>query len=59
MKASGTTPLQPIVPDGRGGLHCCFDIARLDEFPFFLRVMGPNAGQAIGLQLDLNLQMIC
>ncbi len=39
-------------------LHCRFHIAGLDEFPFLLRVMRPHAGQAIGLQLNLDLQMI-
>jgi hypothetical protein len=35
--------LQSIITNGSGGLHCCFHIAGLDEFPFLLRVMRPHA----------------
>lgn len=42
--------LHPIITNGSGGLHCCFHIAGLDEFPFLLRVIRPHAGQTISLQ---------
>src|SRR4029077_18893209 len=44
--------LQTVIADGGRGLQRSFHVARLDEFPFRLRVIGPNAGKAVGLQLD-------
>src|SRR6202521_1671321 len=50
--------LQAIIADRRGGLQCGFNVAGLDQIPFLLRLVGPYAGQAVGLQRDLGLQMI-
>src|SRR5947199_1553696 len=51
-------PLQAIVADRGRGLERSFDVALLDEFPALLRTIGPEPGETIGLQLDLNLQVI-
>src|SRR5262245_291685 len=48
-------PLQPVVADRRGGLERGFDVAGLDELPALLRAVGPDAGETIRLQLDLDL----
>ena len=50
--------LQAIVSDGGCGLHRGFDVTRLDEAPFLLRVVSPYAGKAIGLQLDAHLKPV-
>src|SRR5262249_8846328 len=42
-------PLQPVVADGRCGLHRRLHVARFDEVPRFLRVVRPHAGKAVGL----------
>ena len=51
-------PLQPIIADRGSRLHRRFDVTRLDKLPLLLRVVRPYAGQTIGLQLDLHLQVI-
>src|SRR5262245_26319156 len=51
-------PLQPVITDGRGGLQSGLDVAGLDEVPSLLRVMRPYAGEAIGLQLDADLDAV-
>src|SRR5262245_11282441 len=50
--------LQAIVANSGGGLHSCLDVARLDEPPLFLRVVSPDSGQAVRLQLHVNLELI-
>src|SRR6266581_1502133 len=50
--------LQPVVADCRRGFQRLVDVARLDQLPALLRAIGPNAGEAIGLQLDAHLQLI-
>src|SRR5215467_1550990 len=50
--------LQAIIADGGGRLHGGLDVAGLEEAPFLLRVVCPYAGQAVGLQLDANLELI-
>src|SRR5271166_4002407 len=50
--------LQLVVADGRGRLQRCLDIARLDHFPALVGAMRPDAREAVGLQLDLDLQVI-
>src|SRR6516225_8063151 len=41
--------LQPIVPDGGGGLQRLIDVARVKEAVLLLGVIRPYAGKAIGL----------
>src|SRR5262245_14212677 len=41
--------LQPVVADGRCGLHRRLHVARFDEVPGVLRMMRPHAAKAIGL----------
>src|SRR5205085_9895495 len=51
--------LQRIVADRSRRGQCRFDVARLDEARTFLFLaVDPDAGQAIGLQLDLDLQRV-
>ena len=47
-----------IVADGRRRLHGRLHIAGLDEAPLLLRVVCPNPGKAVGLQLDAHLKLI-
>src|SRR5712691_5029593 len=51
-------PLQAVVADGGRGLERSFDVALLDQIPALLRTLGPDSGKTIGLQLDLDLQVI-
>src|SRR6266849_3512857 len=51
-------PLQAVVADGGRGLERSFDVALLDQIPALLRTLGPDPGETIGLQLDLDLQVI-
>ena len=51
-------PLQSIITDGCRCLNSQLDIAGLNDAPLFFRVVRPNACQAIGLQLDANLELI-
>src|SRR5262245_45714111 len=53
-----TAPLQAIVSDGGRRLHGRLDVAGLDHPPLFLRVVRPDPGGAIGLQLDPYLQLV-
>ena len=53
-----TAPLKAIVADGRRGLHRGLYVTGFDETPLLLGVMGPHARQAIGLQLDPDLELI-
>src|SRR5262249_29826192 len=50
--------LQSIVADGSRRLHGGLNIAGLDEPPLLLRVVRPNPGKAVGLQLDPHLKLI-
>src|ERR1043165_1809175 len=50
--------LQPIVADRRRGLHRRLDVARLDQVPLLVGFGGPDAGEAVGLQLDAHLQAV-
>src|SRR6186997_1964432 len=45
------SPLQAIIADRRRRLHGRLDVPWLDQPPLFLRVVRPNAREAIGLQL--------
>ena len=58
--------LQPVVADRLCGRERPFDVPLLEDPPFLVRVGGPDAGEAIGLQLDpyrkrvgLGLAMFC
>ena len=51
-------PLQSIVPNRGSGLHRCFNVSRLDKLPFLLGAVRPDAGEAVGLELDPDLQTI-
>src|ERR1700730_1525008 len=51
-------PLQAVVADRCGGFQRGFDVALLDQLPALLGTVGPDPGEAVGLQLDLHLQMI-
>ena len=50
--------LQPIVADRRGGAHRGLDVAGLDQLPLLVGARRPDAGEAVGLQLDLDLQAV-
>jgi hypothetical protein len=52
------SPLKAIIADGRRGLHRCLYITGFDETPPLLGVIGPHTRQAIGLQLDPDLELI-
>src|SRR5437868_6978149 len=52
---SSSAALQRVVADRRRGLQRGFDVAWLEKIPFLLRLVGPDAGEAVGLQLDLHL----
>src|SRR6202161_3044263 len=44
--------LQPVVADRRRGRHRLLDVARLENLPLLVGMVGPNAGKAVGLQFD-------
>ena len=46
--------LQPVVADRGGGLHRLLDIACLEDMTGAVGVAGPDAGEAIGLQLQAD-----
>src|SRR5580700_8146995 len=50
--------LQPVIADRLRRRQRPLDIARLEDFPFVVRVVGPHAGQAIGLQFDPDGQRV-
>src|SRR5215467_11334214 len=50
--------LQAVVADRRGGLERSLDVSRIEERFLLLLPIGPHAGKAIGLQLDLHLQAV-
>ncbi len=57
MNESGTDAaprlaLQPVVADGRGGAEALLEVARLQEPAFALGAVGPDAREAVGLQLQ-------
>ena len=49
--ASLTLLLEAIITDCAGGIQGFFDIAGLQPFQTLLRMIGPDPGQAVGLQL--------
>jgi len=51
-------PLQAIVANGGCRLQRRLHVAGIKEFPFLLRVVGPHAREAIGLQLGHDLQTV-
>jgi len=52
------SPLQTIIPDRRRRLHGGLDVSWLDQPPLLLRVVRPHAGEAVGLQLDPDLELV-
>src|SRR4051794_27705370 len=50
--------LQAVIADRGRRAHRGFDIARLDRLPSLVGLRGPDAGEAVGLQLDFHLEMI-
>ena len=50
--------LQAVIADRRGGAHRGLDVARLDQLPLLVGARRPDAGEAIGLQLDAHLQAV-
>jgi hypothetical protein len=48
-------PLQSIISNRRSSLHRRFNVAWLNEPPFFFGVVGPDAGQAVRLEFDPDL----
>src|SRR5260370_7331149 len=50
--------LKAVVADGGRGRERSFDVALLDQIPALPRTFGPDPGETIGLQLDLDLQVI-
>src|SRR5215475_2927904 len=50
--------LQHVVANGRCGLQCGLDIARLEELPFLLRAVCPYACKAVRLQFDTHLDLV-
>ena len=52
-------PLQRVVANRRGSPQRGLDITRLQQMPALIGLVRPDAGEAIGLQLDANLDSIC
>jgi hypothetical protein len=50
--------LQAIVPNAAGGLQRLFHVTGFENMPRFLRVVGPDAGQAIRLQFHHHRQSV-
>jgi hypothetical protein len=50
--------LEPVVSDGRRRSESFFKVARLNEIPFSLGVVAPDAGETIGLQFHSDRQGI-
>src|SRR5262249_472140 len=50
--------LEAIVTDGGRRLHGGFDVARLEETPLLLGVIGPHPCEAICLKFDLDLELV-
>src|SRR5712691_8837467 len=53
------TPLQRVVANRRGGAQRGLDITGLQQMPTLIGLVRPDAGEAIGLQLDADLDAIC
>src|SRR5262245_20029751 len=47
--------LDAIVADGACRVERALDVARLEDVLGFLRLVGPDAGEAVGLQFDADL----
>src|SRR5437016_1688298 len=50
--------LQAVVTDGGGGVQTFFDVAGLENLASALGVAGPDAGQAVGLELHAHLERV-
>src|ERR1041385_1033016 len=50
--------LQRVVADRRGGLQRRVDVTRIEEALLRLGVVGPDAGEAVGLQLGAHLEPV-
>src|SRR5688500_8670680 len=50
--------LQPVVADGRGRGKAFFDVAGLEHARGLIRVIGPDAREAVGLELHRDLQAV-
>src|SRR6185437_5402376 len=51
--------LQTVIADRGRRLQRRLHVARLDRFPALVGMKGPDAGIAIGLQFDANLNAVC
>jgi hypothetical protein len=51
--------LQAVVADGGRRLQSGFHVAGLDRSPTLVGVIGPDAAEAVGLQLDTHLNAVC
>src|SRR6185295_5808110 len=52
--------LQTVIADRRGGLQRGLDVTCLDQIlPVLPGVIGPYAGETVGLELDLHLEPVC
>src|SRR5437867_5294046 len=52
-------PLQRIVTDCGGGAQRGLDVTGLQQMPALIGLVRPHAGEAIGLQLDTDLDSVC
>ncbi len=50
--------LKPVVADRGGGVQPFLDVALFQDVARVLRLVRPDAGQAVGLQLDAHLQRV-
>src|SRR5829696_4114710 len=57
VHADARAGLDPIVPDGGGGPEALLDVARLEVTLLVCR-LGPHAGQAVRLKLELHRQLV-
>ena len=50
--------LQPVIADGLGGGDRLLDVAGFQNVPFLIGVMGPDAGQKIGLEFQADGELV-
>src|ERR1700675_1214928 len=50
--------LQAVVADRSRGLQRLVDVARFEELVLLLGAVGPDPGEAVGLQLDAHLELV-
>ena len=50
--------LQPVIANGLGGSDRLLDVARFQNVPFLIGVMGPDAGQKIGLEFQSDGELV-